>query len=165
MFDYIKVLHDCTLRQVCLDYRTQSEAHATARAAPDVFLAIDFLEHLTRSEVIDLLTLLRSRLAPSGRLIARLPNAASPFFGRLQYGDLSHETAFTPRSIAQALKLAGFESVVILPANPVVHGIASAVRSVIWQLCAALMRVALIAETGFTRGHVVTQNMLVVATT
>jgi SAM-dependent methyltransferase len=133
--------------------------------SPDAFLAIDFLEHLTKSEILSLLGLLKGRLAPGGRLIARLPNAASPFFGGLQFGDLSHETAFTPRSIAQVLNLSGFDSVTILPANPIVHGVISATRATVWQLCAAIIRLVLIAETGFTRGHIVTQNMLVVAKT
>lgn len=130
---------------------------------PDAILAIDFLEHLSKAEVVDLLVSARERLKSGGVMIARLPNAASPFFGRLQYGDLSHDTAFSERSIKQALNLAGFESVSVSAVNPIVHGVVSALRFVVWSSFAFALRVVLIAETGVLRGHIVTQNMMVIA--
>lgn len=131
--------------------------------APDAIVALDFLEHFTKLEALDLLTLIRTQLEPEGVLVARLPNSSSPFFGRIQYGDLTHETAFSPRSISQALKVAGFSEVEIHPVNPIVHGLKSAGRAVVWKLAAATLRLMLTAETGIVRGHVVTQNMMVVA--
>lgn len=142
------------------DARTFLASH---EPTPHAIIAIDFLEHLSRAEALDLLKTARRRLERGGVFIARLPNAESPFFGRLQFGDLSHETAFTQRSIRQLLHVAGFPAADVFAVNPVVHGPLSASRYILWSTFAAIGRLALAAETGLLRGHIVTQNMMVVA--
>jgi hypothetical protein len=87
----------------------------------------------------------------------------SPFAGRYRYGDLTHEIAFTPRSIKQALKTVGFVSVtareVVLPGDNVVR----ILRRVAWQ-CIRLGLVAYLAvETGEYKDHVLTLNLIAVA--
>jgi len=42
---------------------------------------------------------------------------------------------------------------------PVAHGLASTARVIVWQLVSAGYRIALAAETGMLRGHIVTQNL------
>ncbi len=136
---------------------------SSTSAEYDAIVAVDLLEHLGRGEIVPSLRMMRSALGPGGRLVARVPNAQSPFGGRYRYGDFTHETSFTQHSISQILLAAGFGEIRVAPAEPVVHGIVSGLRLVLWKMIAGLLKLALAAETGILRGHVVTQNLLVVA--
>ena len=40
-----------------------------------------------------------------------------------------------------------------------IHGLASAARAALWQPFSLAFRLALAAETGVLRGHIVTQNL------
>ena len=124
-----------------------------------VVTATDLLEHFTKDEVLDAFHRVARALAPGGIFIARVPNAVSPLGGHIRYGDFTHETWYTARSVRQLAAAAGFSPVVIKPCPPVVHGLVSAARAVVWKLVSALFKVALAAETGQLRGHVVTQNL------
>jgi 2-polyprenyl-3-methyl-5-hydroxy-6-metoxy-1,4-benzoquinol methylase len=121
--------------------------------------ATDVLEHLTKDEVLETFDQVAAALAPQGVFVARVPNAVSPFGGRIQYGDFTHETWFTQRSVRQLAGAAGLVLVSVLPCPPVAHGVVSAARAVVWKSASALCKVALAAETGVLRGHIVTQNL------
>ncbi|MCA1711247.1 MAG: class I SAM-dependent methyltransferase [Actinobacteria bacterium] len=125
----------------------------------DVVLATDVLEHHNRSELLAAMDSIRVALAPAGVLIARVPNAGSPFGGLIRHGDLTHESWFTPRSLAQLCRATGFAAPEVFPCPPVAHGLKSRLRSVAWSLASSGIKAALAAETGVLRGHIVTQNM------
>jgi 2-polyprenyl-3-methyl-5-hydroxy-6-metoxy-1,4-benzoquinol methylase len=133
------------------------------RHAFDVVIATDVLEHLEKPAVLAALDALALSLGPGGLLIARTPNGASPFAGRYRYGDFTHETIFTPRSLRQILAVSGFTDVRVLPANPVVHGPLSWLRWMIWQTFAMMLKGMLIAEVGPSGDLIVTQNIVVLA--
>lgn len=144
------------------DLRT---ALAEENGSLDAVVALDVLEHFDAVEVLGLLDDAVRALRPDGGvLIARVPNAVSPFFGRYRYGDLTHGVSFTSRSLRQALRLSGFSTARFVPVNPLVHSPVSLLRWMAWSLIAAGLKAALAAETGQLRGHVVTQNMMVHAT-
>ena len=128
----------------------------------DVVIATDFFEHLTRFEALHALDRIKRSLRPGGMLILRVPNAASPFGGTLRYGDLTHETSFTPGSLRQLAAAAGFAGVETHACNPPVHGVMSAARAAMWWALSAGIKLVLMAETGQVRGHVVTQNVVAV---
>jgi SAM-dependent methyltransferase len=121
--------------------------------------AIDVLEHLTKDEVLETFDQVAAALAPQGVFVARVPNAVSPFGGHIRYGDFTHETWFTQGSVRQLAGAAGLVPVSVLPCPPVAHGVVSAARAVVWKSASALCKVALAAETGVLRGHIVTQNL------
>jgi cyclopropane fatty-acyl-phospholipid synthase-like methyltransferase len=125
--------------------------------------ATDVLEHLSKNEVLDTFDAVAAALVPGGVFIARVPNAVSPFGGHVRYGDFTHETWYTARSIRQLAAAAGFESVRVLPCPPVAHGWISMARVSVWKSISALYQIALAAETGTFRGHIVTQNLAFVA--
>ncbi len=125
--------------------------------------ATDLLEHLTKDEVLEIFDRVIEALAPSGVFVARVPNAVSPLGGHIRYGDFTHESSFTARSVRQLAAAAGFSSVAVRPCMPVAHGFMSAARVAAWKPVSALYKFALAAETGKFRGHVVTQNMTFVA--
>lgn len=83
----------------------------------------------------------------------------SPFGGLIQYGDFTHESCFTQRSVRQLAAAAGFGSVVTMARPPLAHGLVSAARVVVWTAASALCKAALAAETGVLRGHIVIQNL------
>ena len=128
----------------------------------DAVVAFDVLEHLSKDEALSFGDAAFGALRNGGRFIVHVPNAESPFFGRVRYGDLTHELAFTPRSISSLLRVCGFRDVACYEEPPVAHGLKSAIRAVLWKFVRATMRFALAVETGVAP-PIVTQNMLVVA--
>lgn len=136
---------------------------SSSRDTYDVIVALDVLEHFEPDEVLGLLDLVGQALKPGGQLLARTPNAASPFFGSYRYGDLTHGLAFTVRSLRQGLASTGFKEAAFSAVNPVPHGLLSTARFALWQLIAGLFKLCLAIETGQLRGHIVTQNIVVTA--
>jgi hypothetical protein len=82
----------------------------------DLILAIDVLEHLSLAQFGDLAKLANSVLKENGLIVARFPNGDSPFSGRYQTGDFTHERPLSSRSINQVLSPLGF--VVTRAVNP-----------------------------------------------
>ena len=121
--------------------------------------ATDLLEHLTKPEVLQAFDDAAAALAPGGVFVGRVPNAVSPLGGHIRNGDFTHQTSFTARSIRQLAAATGFEAVVARSCPPVAHGLASTGRVMVWQVVSACYRIALAAETGVLRGHIVTQNL------
>jgi len=142
------------------DYRNILKARAGKLAA---VTATDVLEHLTKPEVLDTFDHVAAALAPGGVFVARVPNAVSPFGGHIRYGDFTHESWYTERCVRQLAAAAGFGSVTVLPCPPIAHGVVSAARVALWRLISTVCKIALAAETGVLRGHIVTQNLTFVA--
>ena len=132
--------------------------HATLDAA----LLLDVLEHMDKSEVLDLLDLVHRALKPGGRLILHVPNAEGVFGMRIRYGDFTHENCFTERSIAQVLRASGFSRISVHEEQPSVHGLKSFLRHMLWRSLTLPLRFLLLVETGSAR-CVLSQNLLVVA--
>jgi len=157
----VALAHSAGLHQVLEgDYREALTERFGQFAA---VVATDLLEHLTKSEVLDTFDRVTLGLMPGGVFVARVPNAVSPFGGHIRYGDFTHESWFTERSARQLAAAAGLESVTVMSCPPVAHGVISAARLVAWKGVSAFYRLALAAETGALRGHVVTQNLTFVA--
>lgn len=125
--------------------------------------ATDLLEHLAKYEVLDTMDLVAAALLPGGVFVARVPNSVSPFGGHIRYGDFTHESSFTARSVRQLTAAAGFGSVTVMSCPPLAHGFLSALRVMVWKGISACYKVVLAAETGVTSGHIVTQNLAFVA--
>ena len=126
-------------------------------------VATDVLEHLTKPEVLETFDNVAAALMAGGVFVARVPNAGSPFGGHIRYGDFTHDSSYTARSVQQLAAAAGFASVAVRPCPPIAHGPVSALRVALWKSISAFYQVALAAETGAVGGHIVTQNMTFVA--
>ncbi len=74
----------------------------------DRVVALDVFEHFTAEDGTALLAAFRAKLSPQGRVVLKVPNAASPWGLSYQYGDLTHRTAYTPLSLRQLADAAGF---------------------------------------------------------
>lgn len=128
----------------------------------DVILLMDIIEHLTYQEVFDLLELAQKRLSDNGMLILHVPNAEGIFGMRIRYGDITHESAYTPSSIRQLLHTNGFRHVEVFEDKPLIYSLTSLIRRVIWTVFTLPFRLLLMAETG-ERKFILSQNMLVIA--
>ena len=76
--------------------------------AADVVFLSNLLEHLpSKSTVIEVLRQCRRALRPGGRVIVLQPNVR--YAGAAYWDFLDHQIALTDRSVAEALRVAGFE--------------------------------------------------------
>jgi len=133
--------------------------------AKDCIVAFDVIEHFTKNEVIDFVDEVHRVLTPGGRWIIHAPNGESIFGGRMRYWDLTHEIAYTRQSIAQLLYSSGFSDVRSFEDEPVIHGLKSLVRWILWRLIRGELRLFLAAQTGDpAKDAIFTQNFLTVAT-
>lgn len=98
----------------------------------------------------------------NGVFVTQVPNGECLFSGRIRYGDLTHELAFTQDSLNQALKTVGFAGAAFYPTGPVPHGLKSTVRFFMWKMIEKLLRFYVLVETGSGNG-IYTQNIIAVA--
>lgn len=136
--------------------RTQSDQF-------DVLVLRDVLEHFDRESIVSTLDLCRGALKKGGRLIAQVPNAETPFGGRIRYGDFTHELAFTWSSLEQLMAVCGFDVLGFYPAGRVAPKLGRATpHFLLWKGVEAFYRLLLYAETGRRRA-IVTESIIVVA--
>ena len=101
----------------------------------DVILGLDIIEHFHKDEALRFLDGCCSALKPGGRLILQTPNADSPFYGAIRYGDFTHEICFTPNSITRLMQLCGFRDIEVREEGPIPWGYSamSTARFAVWQ--------------------------------
>jgi SAM-dependent methyltransferase len=137
---------------------------ALAAESIDLVCSIDLIEHMDRFEALRLADGVQRVLRPTGTWLIHTVNGDSPWFGRVRYGDITHEQVYTPSSLAQLLRAAGFGSVTCEEDGPVAHGVVSGVRRVLWRGTRQVLRFALAVETGsWSRETVLTQNLIALA--
>ena len=144
-----------------------SQADLTAYLAKrphyyDALILRDVIEHLPREQAVHALELCRDACRPGGVVIVQVPNAESPFFGRIRYGDFTHEVAFTSSSLTQLFNVLGYQQLKVLPTEPVISGVRSLVRYGLWTMVKGFYSLALFAELGRGR-HIFTQGLIAVA--
>ena len=131
------------------------------RDAFDCIIVRDVIEHFTKDELLLLLDLVYEALRPGGIIILQTPNAEGPFGSRYRYQDFTHELGFTRTSLYHVLRTAGFSEVLIYPLQPVVHGVKSFVRFVLWKCIEGSLRLYHLVEIGSGEG-IFTQNIIAV---
>lgn len=129
------------------------------KEAYDLIFLRDVVEHFSKEEVLPLLKLCRLALKPGGRLVIQVPNGASPFVGRVLYGDFTHETAYTESSLSQLFGISGYQDFHVKPFLPhvpkitwrsilSVPGRSAIFRKAAWILTSRLYGFFLFAEIG-----------------
>jgi SAM-dependent methyltransferase len=126
-----------------------------------VVSAFDFLEHFSRERGFELLAHMRRILLPEGVCILQMPNANSPWCYGVMAGDLTHEAAYCPASIAQMAKLAGFAHCEVREMGPPPGTPARLVRRLLWMGIRCLYKFLNLVETGTDNGDVYSRVMLV----
>lgn len=128
----------------------------------DLIVGLDIIEHLYKAEVFGFLDLCYSRLNNGGRLILATPNADSPFFNSVRYGDFTHENAFTPNALNWVARISGFKQGTARELNPVPlrYGFLSTIRFLLWKIICVGIYAWNIIETGGPGSKVYTRNFL-----
>jgi len=147
---------------------TQSDVFSALSSTPpasvDVVITFDLIEHFTKVEIIQLVDAVYRVLKSDGRWIIHVPNAESPMFANVFYGDFTHELGFTRGSLTQLLKSSGFRGIKYFEDRPIPHGPVSAIRAVLWQLIRLGLLFYNAVETGaFDRRAVYSRNLLAIA--
>jgi len=133
-------------------------------ASQDAVVALDLMEHFTKDELLACLDEVGRVLKTGGRLIIHAPNGASPFCGRIRYGDFTHELAVTAESLTQVCRACGFSRVTCYEDQPAPHGLKSGLRWLLWQIIRGVLRFYIAVETGVRdRGMIFSQNLWCVA--
>lgn len=124
----------------------------------NIVTLFDVVEHLTRQETFDLLSIIFQKLKPGGSLIIHLPNGLSPLVGHVYWSDITHEWCLTPQSAQTLCAVHGFENfeaVEHLGASKTIKG---AFRKIAWALIKKSLRFYNFIETGFGGGNIWTRN-------
>lgn len=125
----------------------------------DVVILFDFLEHLGKQELFDLLDEVHRILRRGGHCVLHVPNGEGVFGTRIFFGDLTHLQAFTRQSVEQLLSTLGFTHIECFEDRPIVHGPTSLIRRILWEMGTAPVRLLSIAETGSV-GQILSQNLI-----
>ena len=125
----------------------------------DVILLVDVLGFLMREEVPEVLRSVVGALKPGGAIIVRSANVASPMAGRIIHGYLKEDVHFSEHSLKEILRRSGIKTVGAYPVRPVVHGLASLFRYLLWLGIEAFLKFYRLVEAGTPRG-IFTQNMI-----
>ncbi len=84
----------------------------------DCIIAMDFIEHLKKENVICFLDQAFSKIAPGGALIVRTPCADNPFGIHDIFNDFTHKWAATSGVLRQLLRNTGFSDVRVFGEKP-----------------------------------------------
>lgn len=144
----------------------EGNAIAFLEAHPGAFsliVGLDVVEHFTKDECLRFLDTCHAALKSGGRLILQTPNLDSPFAIGVRYGDFTHEIGLSSNSAVWLLHLAGFEDVEVRETGPMIHGLVSAVRWLLWRVIRWQLAFWNLVETGTQGAGVYTRVMLVSA--
>ncbi len=125
----------------------------------DVVVLFDVLEHLEKQDLFDLLDQVYRILRPGALCLVHVPNGEGIFAMRVLFGDLTHRQAFTQTSLQQLLSTVGFVQIQSFEDRPVVHGITSLIRRILWEAGTVPFRLLLAAESGSMNANL-SQNMV-----
>ena len=114
----------------------------------DLIVAMDLVEHLTRDEVLQFLDMCAQALRPGGKLFLTTPNGAGLRPGPVAYGDLTHETIFTPQTIRTVLHLTGFDDIQIREIRPLPTSFLSRLRGLLWRVIRGFAQLLDMVEKG-----------------
>jgi cyclopropane fatty-acyl-phospholipid synthase-like methyltransferase len=103
------------------------------QASLDSVIAIDFVEHFTKDELLRLFELLHTVMKLNGVLLLQTVNGEGLFPRQIMYGDLTHSTILSPGSMSQLLGAVGFHDVKYSECAPLSLGLKGMLRSVAWK--------------------------------
>jgi len=128
----------------------------------DMIVARDVIEHFIKKDIYEMLQVIHRALKPGGRLLIQVPNGEGIFYANIFYGDFTHETAFTQRSLNQVFRNTGYNQITVKSVGPAPVGLVSSIRYLLWGGISFLWRLAKLIETGNPK-LITTQNIVACA--
>ncbi len=132
----------------------------TSNKKYDLITAFDVIEHLEKEEAIMTLNLIFNALNESGKIIIQTPNAESPWFGAVAFGDFTHEWFYTASSLEDVLIKSGFRNIQFKPSEPLFISFKSGIRRIVWKFINLSLKIWNLAETGSTGSKIYTRVFL-----
>lgn len=129
----------------------------------DLIIGLDIIEHFRKDEVLKFLEACYKSLKPQGRLLLQTPNAESPWGLMHRYHDFTHELAFDPHSLKKLFQEMGFIKIESRQPEPVVRGILSLSRFLLWKGIWSLLALWNLVETGSIGSGIYTRVFLMSA--
>jgi SAM-dependent methyltransferase len=105
----------------------------TVENSYNAMIAVDFVEHFTKDELMRLVPLIFKSLKKGGIFIVQTPNGEGLFPNEVLFGDLTHSTILTPRSLQQLLAISGFTEFRFEEANPTPKNFVGIIRVILWK--------------------------------
>ncbi len=128
----------------------------------DAFILNDVLEHQTKDMMWRVLEGVRSRLAPGGIFLVKVPNVAHPLLGTdSRYLDITHEVGFNQNSLEQVLLMAGFTNVhvfgpdIYVTKNPLLNTVARGIANALDALFYVMFKFYGRTETKIFRKNII----------
>ena len=121
---------------------------ASRESTYGAIVAIDFLEHFTKDELVRLVPLIHDALKPGGILLVQTVNGQGLFPRQVIYGDFTHLTVFTPGSLAQLLTLSGFDQFRFRETGPAPLSLRGVLDLVFWRAIKGFANMIRRVETG-----------------
>lgn len=129
----------------------------------DLISALDFLEHVSKSDLFRLLFMANARQPVGGMLLIRTPNANGLFGSAARYGDITHEICFTPASLSDVLSRCGYIVQSAWEDGPALGSILQILHWLTWQIVRCGIRLVNASETGSWGDGILTRNMWILA--
>lgn len=113
--DQEKIAYGIERKLACRTARAFSFLRSTADMY-DVIIPEQELNHLTLDEMIEFLSLCRSKITSDGQIIVYGLNGANPIVGSENLAhNIDHFSTFTETSLRQVLEISGFRQIRVLP--------------------------------------------------
>lgn len=125
----------------------------------DVIIALDFIEHFHKEELLALSQCIFKSLKKDGMLILQTPNGGGLFPHQIIYSDLTHLTVFTPVSLKQLLGEAGFCNFRFYETGPTSKNMKGRLRLFLWRLIKFIANAIRRIENGKSQA-IWTENMI-----
>jgi SAM-dependent methyltransferase len=122
-------------------------------------IAADFVEHFTKDELMRLMPLILRSLKKGGIFVVQTPNGEGLFPGQIMFGDLTHSTILTPRSLQQLLAISGFTNFRFEETNPTPKNFVGIIRVILWAGVKFVANFVRKIEAGKTQ-EIWSENML-----
>jgi 2-polyprenyl-3-methyl-5-hydroxy-6-metoxy-1,4-benzoquinol methylase len=160
--EQVKLAHslgvDCVKEQDALAFlKESSETY-------DLIFGMDIIEHFTKNELVELLTLIKTKLNPGGKAIFRTPNLDAPLTTVFANGDFTHENYMNASSAQQVCMACGFDSVQVNESSTRVQNpFKEIIRKFFWGMLKFRLKLTLFATGRSTQNVLFTPNMIIVA--
>ena len=155
VIEYLKKYYSSSLQG-------ESASSAMQGEGLDCVIAIDFVEHFTKEELLQLFESLHSAMKPEGVLLLQTVNGEGLFPRQIMYGDLTHSTILSPGSVSQLLSATGFHDMKYFECAPLASGLSGMIRSIAWKMIRAGANAIRMIESNKMQ-HVWTENFICAA--
>ena len=130
----------------------------------DLIFGMDIIEHFTKNELVELLSLIKNKLNPGGKAIFRTPNLDAPLTTVFANGDFTHENYMNASSAQQVCLACGFNAVQVVESSVKIQNpLKELIRKFIWFGLKQKLKMTLFATGRSTQNVIFTPNMIIVA--